>query len=230
MTRTGGRTTHRTTLLPTADEPPVTVGRLPAREAAEHELSKPIYHEHDPGLAQRAWNAFWEWIEGLFATASRAAPGGVLGLVVIVLFVIALAAALWWRLGAPRRAATSGAALFGERPHSAAEHRACAESFARANEWTQAVQERMRALVRGLEERALLDPRPGRTADEAAAEAARALPAHTVELHSAARGFDEVTYGERTATEAEYQRLCALDLAIEAAKPTLSDTPRGAGA
>ena len=35
----------------------------------------------------------------------------------------------------------------------------------------------MRAIVRSLEERALLDLRPGRTADEAAAEAGRSLPA-----------------------------------------------------
>ena len=34
----------------------------------------------------------------------------------------------------------------------------------------------MRAIVRSLEERALLDPRPGRTADEAAAEAGRTAP------------------------------------------------------
>ena len=58
----------------------------------------------------------------------------------------------------------------------------------------------MRAIVRSLEERALLDPRPGRTADEAAAEAGRALPAHADRLRAAARDFDDVTYGGRTAT------------------------------
>jgi hypothetical protein len=33
---------------------PVTTPRLPAREDAERELSRPEYHQHDPPLYQRA--------------------------------------------------------------------------------------------------------------------------------------------------------------------------------
>ncbi len=80
----------------------------------------------------------------------------------------------------------------------------------------------MRALVRALEDRAVLDPRPGRTADEAATEAGRSLPAHASRLRAAARVFDDVTYGGRTADAAAYQRLCALDRDIETAKPLLA--------
>ncbi|MFE6890142.1 DUF4129 domain-containing protein [Streptomyces sp. NPDC057694] len=204
------------------DEPPVTISRDPAREAAEHELSKPAYHQNDPSWYMRALNKFWEWIDKLLSAASGATPGGAVGLIVIVLAIVAVAAALWWRLGTPHRAPTSTARLFDDRPRSAAEHRAAAEAHAAQGHWNQAVQERMRALVRSLEERALLDPRPGRTADEAATEASRALPQHTDGLRAAARDFDDVTYGGRSATPEMYQRLTALDTEAERTAPSLA--------
>ncbi|MCX4454518.1 DUF4129 domain-containing protein [Streptomyces sp. NBC_01340] len=210
--------------LPRGDEPPVTIPRDPAREAAKRELSKRMYHENDPSPVQRALNAFWDWVDKLFGAASTATPGGALGLVVIVVAVLAVVAALWWRLGTPHRTPTSSAALFDDRPRSAAEHRAAAEAHAAQGHWNQAVQERMRAVVRSLEERALLDPRPGRTADEAAAEAGRTLPSHTDRLRAAARDFDEVTYGGRAAGSDTYQRLTELDRAIERTKPVLTSS------
>ncbi|NUV57053.1 DUF4129 domain-containing protein [Streptomyces coelicolor] len=204
------------------DEPPVTLPRDPAREAARRELSKQMYHENDPSWLQRALEAFWDWVDDLLGAASTATPGGALGLVVIVVAALAVGAALWWRLGIPRRRPVSAPALFDDRPRSAAEHRAAAEAHAAQGHWNQAVQERMRAVVRALEERALLDPRPGRTADEAAAEAGRALPAHSDRLRTAARDFDDVTYGGRTASEDTYRGLAALDGDLERAKPALA--------
>ncbi|MEV7067480.1 DUF4129 domain-containing protein [Streptomyces collinus] len=205
-----------------ADEPPLTTPRDPAREAARRELSKRMYHENDPSLFQRALDAFWDWLGKLLNAASTATPGGTLGLVVVILAVIAVLAALWWRLGTPRRQPTSSATLFDDRPRSAADHRATAEAHAAQGHWNQAVQERMRALVRALEERALLDVRPGRTADEAAAEAGRALPAHADRLRTAARDFDDVTYGGRSATEESYHRIAELDRDLERTKPQLA--------
>ncbi|GAA2576509.1 DUF4129 domain-containing protein [Streptomyces roseoviolaceus] len=204
------------------DEPPLTTPRDPAREAARRELSKRMYHENDPSLFQRALDAIWEWLGKLFNAASSATPGGTLGLVVIILAVVAVLGALWWRLGTPRRQPTSSTALFDDRPRSASDHRAAAEAHAAQGHWNQAVQERMRALVRALEERALLDVRPGRTADEAAAEAGRALPAHTDRLRAASRDFDDVTYGGRSATEQSYHRIAELDRDLERTKPQLA--------
>ncbi|MEV5731214.1 MULTISPECIES: DUF4129 domain-containing protein [Streptomyces] len=203
------------------DEPPLTIPRDPAREAARRELSKRMYHEDDPGLLQRAFNAFWDWVGDVFSAASAATPGGMAGLVVLILAVVAVLAALWWRLGTPRRRPASTAALFDDRPRSAAEHRATAEAHAAQGHWNQALQERMRAIVRSLEERALLDARPGRTADEAAAEAGRALPSHADRLRAAARDFDDVTYGGRTAIQPTYQRIADLDHDLERTKPQL---------
>lgn len=212
--------------LPRGGTPPVTTPREAAREAARRELSKRMYHENDPGLVQRALNAFWDWVDRLFGAASAATPGGTLGLVVIVLAVAAVVAALWWRLGTPHRTPASSAALFDDRPRSAAEHRAAAEAHAAQGHWNQAVQERMRAIVRSLEERALLDPRPGRTADEAAAEASRSLPAHTDRLRASARDFDDITYGGRSGDTRPYQRLTELDRDLERTRPVLADNAR----
>ncbi|MFF7645861.1 DUF4129 domain-containing protein [Streptomyces canus] len=206
------------------DEPPLTIPRDPAREAARRELAKRMYHENDPSWFQRALNAFWDWVGKLFNAASSATPGGALGLVVVIAAIVLVVGALWWRLGTPRRGPASSAALFDDRPRSAADHRAAADAHAAQGHWNQAVQERMRAIVRSLEERALLDVRPGRTADEAAAEAGRALPSHTDRLRSAARDFDDVTYGGRAATEQSYDRIAELDRALERTKPVLANS------
>ncbi|MEU5402075.1 DUF4129 domain-containing protein [Streptomyces sp. NPDC005963] len=203
------------------DDMPVDTPRTPAREAAERELSKPEYHENDPNLLQRAIDRFWEWI-GDVLTFSATTPGGIVGVTVIVLVVLALLFALWKRLGPPHRALRSTVPLFADSPRSAAEHRAAADAHAALNEWAPAVQERMRAIVRSLEERALLDPRPGRTANEAAAEASLSLPAHSQGLHFAATAFDEVTYGGRTGSHDTHLRLLELDTALESARPRLT--------
>lgn len=102
MSGAGGTTTARL-LIHASSDVPVDTPRVPAREAAKHELSHPMYHENDPNLLQRGLDRFWGWLGDLFATASNAAPGGPLGLIVLVLVVLGLAVALWWRLGTPQR-------------------------------------------------------------------------------------------------------------------------------
>ncbi|MDA5286417.1 DUF4129 domain-containing protein [Streptomyces sp. Isolate_45] len=220
---TGGLiVTGATALLPGAETPPLTTPREAAREAAERELAKRAYHEDDPGLFERGLERFWDWIADLFDGASSVTPGGGFGLLAVALLVVLAVAALWWRLGTPRRTATGTGVLFDDGLRGAADHRTAADAHAAAGRWTEAVQERMRAVVRSLEERTLLDPRPGRTADEAAAEASVSLPAHAGDLRAAARTFDDVTYGGRTADADTYARLRTLDLTLERTKPLLT--------
>ncbi|MER6984604.1 hypothetical protein ABT317_48590, partial [Streptomyces carpinensis] len=92
-------------------EPPVTVPRDPAREAARRELSKRLYHENDPSWPHRALDHFWDWVDKLFNSASAASPGGTVGLVVVIVAVLAVLGALWWRLGTPHRTPASAPAL-----------------------------------------------------------------------------------------------------------------------
>ncbi|GGO97324.1 DUF4129 domain-containing protein [Wenjunlia tyrosinilytica] len=206
------------------DDLPVTIPRDPAREAAERELSKPIYHEHDPNLVQRAIDWFWNRVGSLLDAAAGATPGGWVGLLVVAVLVVIALIALRLHLGRIRTPGGEREAVFDTRPRTAAEHRAASEAHAARDEWDDAVRERMRAIVRGLEERALLDPRPGRTADEAANEAGRSLPDLRTRLRAAARAFDDVSYGGRHATENAYRELRELDTDLERARPRLTTT------
>jgi hypothetical protein len=97
--------------------------------------------------------------------------------------------------------------------------RAAAEAAAAAGDWTLALQERFRAVVRGLEERTVIEPRPGWTAAEAAAGAGRALPDLAEQLRAGASRFDGVTYGGRRADAAAYQQIAALDAAVVESRP-----------
>ncbi|MGW2251406.1 DUF4129 domain-containing protein [Kitasatospora sp. NPDC001660] len=208
---------------------PVTVPRDPARDAARDELLNADYHRHDPSLVQRVL----EWLNGRFYDALNSISGtgtsGTTGLVFFLVVAVLIAAALWWRLGAPKRAARTALDVYGTAgPRTADQHRAAAERHAAAGQWADAVREQMRALVRALEQRTLLDTRPGRTADEAADEAGRALPEHAPALAAAARAFDDIAFGERTADRAAYQSLRDLDQALERTRPTLAQAPGGA--
>ncbi|MFF2045793.1 DUF4129 domain-containing protein [Kitasatospora sp. NPDC058170] len=205
---------------------PVTIPRDPARDAARDELLKADYHRHDPSLQERVL----DWIGDRLGDALDAVAGngtsGTTGLVLFLVIAVLIGGALWWRLGAPKRAARTVQPVFGTAgPRSAAQYRAEAEAHAAAGRWPQAVREQMRALVRALEERTLLDTRPGRTADEAAAEAGRALPEHAAALAAAARSFDDIAYGERTADQAAYRLLHDLDRALERTRPALAPVP-----
>ncbi|MGW6919042.1 DUF4129 domain-containing protein [Kitasatospora sp. NPDC054939] len=210
---------------------PITVPRDPAREAAEQELVKADYHRHDPNLLERLFDWFTDRLDEALGALAGDGVDGTTGLILFGVVAVIVAGAVWWRLGAPRRAARSEFAVFGRTgPRTAAEHRAEADLHAAAGRWAEAVREQMRAIVRGLEERTLLDPRPGRTADEAAAEAGRALPEHAAALAAAARTFDDIAYGERTADQAAHQLLRDLDRALERARPAAAAAPVPAGA
>ncbi|MFG2212899.1 DUF4129 domain-containing protein [Streptomyces sp. NPDC048638] len=220
---TGGNSAALGRLMADGDDDiPVRVPRLPAREAAERELSDPRYHQHDPNPVQQALNWFWDRVDGLFTAAADATPGGWIGLLAVVAVVVLLIGALRLRLGALRRTPSTGGTLFTDVPRTAMEHRSAADRLAAGGQWNQAVQERMRAIVLALEERALLTPGPGRTADEAAAAAGRAFPTHAGRLSAAARAFDDVVYGGRPGTEREYALLTALDTDLQHAKPHLA--------
>ncbi|GAA2157560.1 hypothetical protein GCM10009760_59840 [Kitasatospora kazusensis] len=202
---------------------PVTVPRDAARDAARRELLNPAYHRHDPSVTQRVMSWLGDQLDRALNHLGSAAPSGTTGLLLFLVVAVVIGAALWWRLGAPRRETRAAAALFAsDGPRTAAGHRRTAADHAAAAEWSEAVREQMRALVRALEERTLLDARPGRTADEAAAEAGRALPAHAAALATAARTFDDIAFGERTADQAAYRSLVELDRALAAATPVLT--------
>ena len=133
-----------------------------------------------------------------------------------------------WRSSACSSRCWCGGGLFAGRERTAAEHRAAAERLAAAGDWAEAIRERLRAIARDLEERAILDPLPGRTAAELAAAAARELPGLADGLAAAARLFDDVTYGGLPGSPEGYTRLVRLDEQVTATRPvTVGGGDRG---
>jgi hypothetical protein len=203
------------------DRVPVEIGREQAAALAREELAKQVYRDAGPGLVERLVRWLLDQAGRLLDGAAGVSPGGYSGLVVVLLLVAAAVVAVRLKIGPLGRGAAREEALFVGRTRTAAQHRAAADAHAAAGAWAEAVRERLRAVVRSLEERAVLDERPGRTADEAAADAGRALPSCAAGLRAAAVLFDEVWYGGRPAGPESYAVLRDLDAQVQAARPDL---------
>jgi Domain of unknown function (DUF4129) len=175
-----------------------------ARAAARRELSKGIYHRDDEPWPLRVFNAVQRWLDHLMHSVSRHAPGGGAGALALLLAAVALVAFVWWRVGFVRRTTSVPGAVLAGGARTSADLLRDAEAAAAAGQWDDAVIARMRALATAVEERGLVDPRPGRTADELAAEVAAALPVAAGATRSAATAFDAVAYGKRPAERRTY--------------------------
>lgn len=197
---------------------PIDIGRDEAREAAGRELADPAYAAARPSWFEQGVRWVLDHLTRVLDSTAAHSPGGYLGLVALGVLAVAAVVAIRWRIGAVARVATAADALFDSGPRSAAEHRRDADGFAARGAWAEALRARLRAIVRGLEERALLDARPGRTAAEAAAEAGAALPSCATDLRAAAGLFDDVWYGGRVATAEMDARMRAVDAAVVRAR------------
>lgn len=198
---------------------PPPIGRAAARELARRELAKSIYHRGDSVVA-RAWAEIVSQLDRLFGQANSALPGGWWALVALAVLAVIIVAVIVHRLG-PVSAAhrLRRATLVGGATASARDHRERARQLAADGNWARAIRESLRAIAQDLEERAILPPSAGRTADELAVEAGRALPAWADPLRSAARLFDDVCYGDRPGSPDGYARLRQLDADIHTARP-----------
>ncbi|ORA63976.1 DUF4129 domain-containing protein [Mycobacteroides franklinii] len=205
--------------------PTVDIDRDSAAEAAQRELAKPIY-EH-PSPPDRLINWLLEHLRYLEFRASEL-PGGWFTILVTTLIVIA-AVVLLVRI-ARRAVRTKGGTDFGlfeSGELTAAEHRAAAELAASQGDWASAIRHRLRAVARQLEERMILTPVPGRTANELSTDAARELPSLTTEFRSSAEIFNDVSYGDRPGTEQSYRKIADLDDHIRDAPVLVSSIEPG---
>ena len=197
------------------DRPPI--GRQEAADAARRELAHAIYR-NDSSWLDRLLIRILHWLAGASPDASGGAPSspGIAG-VAFLLLVVLLVTAVVWRGGRLQRNAKRPEVLDFDRTMTADDHRARANELAAAGSWREAVRERLRAVVRELEQRGLLDERPGRTATEIATEAGAALPAVAADLGVATRTFADVWYGDREATAATDAAMRAVDERLRAA-------------
>lgn len=200
-------------------EVPVEPDAATARRWAEIELSDPIYQDQ-PNLLQTVLSWLAERFADLQVTAADVDPR-VAAIVVTAVVAIAIVVALV--VAGPvrraRRTERPSVDVFGDDTRTAAELRASADALAAAGDWSGAVLDRFRALLRSLEERVVLDERPGRTAHEAAHEAGERLPTCAADLGDAARLFDDVCYGEALADAEDDARLRDLDRRVLAERP-----------
>ncbi|NKZ11779.1 DUF4129 domain-containing protein [Mycolicibacterium septicum DSM 44393] len=192
----------------------IEIDRDAAHDAAQNELTKPIYPRASPA------DQIGEWLRDLLyriTSAGSTIPGGWFTIsVLVILVVVAVVVAVRIARRTMRTARGADQALFGSQELSAAQHRSIAEQYAAQGDWSAAIRHRVRALARRLEETGVLDAVPGRTATELARDAAAALPALSTELFSAANTFNDVTYGERPGTESAYRAIAALDEVVPA--------------
>lgn len=198
-------------------EPPVLPDAPTARRWAVEELADPAYHRQE-SLLLRLVRWILEQFDGLPALG---VDPRVAALVVVGVLALGVLVALWVA-GPVRRSRRVGArsVLAHDDRRGAAQLRAAADAAAATGDWSLAVAERFRAVVRDLEERAVLDERPGRTALEVAAEAGTVLPSVAADLRAAADAFDDVVYGQREAGAEHDAMLRAVDQRVRAARRT----------
>lgn len=191
-----------------------------AREAVQEELRRREYVEAQPSLVTRFLRWVGEALGDLLDSAAGVAPGGLLGALALLVLLGLFVAVVLARLGPLSRGSAAAPLFEGSRTMSAADHRRLAESAATEGRFAEAVRERLRAVVRELEARGALDPRPGRTAGEVARDAGAAVPALAEDLSRATTLFDEVWYGGRPADASSYAVLVAVDEKVGAARLT----------
>ena len=206
--------------LVTAAEPPVRPDGPTARRWAQEELLNPVYHQQESLLTR-----LLTWLRHLFDGLHGVAlpPRGALLVAAGVVLLVVLVAL--WVAGPVRRSrrTRSDPVLVPTDRRTAQQLRAAADAAAAVGDFSTAVAERFRAVVRDLEDRAVLDERPGRTADEAARDAGRLLPEVATDLLRAGRLFDDVLYGGRVASRADDDGLRATDEAVRAARRAAPD-------
>lgn len=211
--------------LLTAAEP---ITRDGAREQARDELERSVYDEAQPSLILRAIEKVIEFVSDLLNRASSATPGGGFGLLTIAI-LLAVGVFVLLRLGPLRRPQTAAGGLDVPAAVTAQELRAAAESFAGQGRWAEAVRARLRAVVRQLEDRTLIEPRPGRTATEVARDAGAIAPALRQPLDAAAATFNEIWYGDRKADQSDYRTVVDLDDALQRYRPGAQAAPAPQG-
>jgi hypothetical protein len=204
-------------LVLVAGPQPLSPEREEARRAAAEELAHREYQAARPSLFSQAVSWLLEQLDRVRVPQG---PGPSLVLVLVVAAVVALIVLAVVRAGRIRtNRLPAPDDLFAGTVLTAADHRSAADRHAAAGSWGEAVLERFRAVVRELEERAVLVPLPARTAEEAATEAARWLPALAPDLAAAARLFNEVRYGGRGGDRDADESLRRLDEAVRRARP-----------
>ncbi|WP_254431289.1 DUF4129 domain-containing protein [Agromyces sp. Marseille-P2726] len=191
-----------------------------ARRWLEEELAKPEYQNAKPSAFDLAMLAVRDWIASLFEGAVGL-PTPVLWLLGVLLVVVLVVVGLLV-FGVPRlrRRRPAPAPLFDDGDlRDLTTLRRAAAAAAASGDWPLAIEERFRALVRGMVERDLVRVHPGSTAHGIADAAARRFPGEAEGLRAAAVDFDAVRYLGRAGSSEAYARVTELEQRLAQTAP-----------
>jgi hypothetical protein len=203
--------------------PSIDIDRDAAHQAAQEELKKPIYSKGS--VEQQLVDWLNEQIYRLLQKTSSLPGGWITATVLFILLAIAIIVAVSIVRRTMRTKRGGDHLLFESTQLTAAQHRATAENYAAEGNWAAAIRHRLRAVARQLEETGVLNPAPGRTANELARDAGVALTHLDGELSQAATAFNDVTYGEQPGTQSAYQMIVDLDDHLRSRVPGLAAAP-----
>ncbi|WP_163572982.1 DUF4129 domain-containing protein [Fodinicola feengrottensis] len=171
-----------------------------------------------------------DWLSRHLSPGTQGSAANNWLLLIVVVAVFLLVAVLIWRYGLPAKTIRGGEPELKLGTGTADSHTNLADRYAADGRYAEAVRERLRAIVRSLEQRDLLDPRPGRTVTEIVAAVRRSLPDATDRLREGAQLFSDIWYGSRTASAADDATMREVFATVAAAKPSVStDELVGAG-
>jgi hypothetical protein len=185
-------------LLAALANPAGPIGGPAARRAAQLELRKAQYHRDDPTIVTRVL----DWLGDRLNSVVSGTPSGSATLVLLAILVAVIAFALI-RAGRPRRLARAAALADPLAADALTDHRRLAAEFEAQGRLADALREWLRAVVQTIEDRGVLDARPGRTGAAVAREAGAVMPAIRTRLDDAVDTFDAVWFGHREATPAD---------------------------
>lgn len=202
-----------------------------ARRRTLEELSKGEYDD-SPGFVAWLLQTLEDWLAGILDGVDGSSPLQA-GLAILIVIALVVATVLVLRrTGLLRRghALAVDVELDAEPVLCAEELRAASRRAVDAGRTDDGTVLALRALVRDLEERTLLDVAAGMTAHEAARDAAVSFPDLQGRLDRAAAAFDTAAYSQRTASPKQAEDLLRLAEYIAEASPDLSRAAEAAGA
>lgn len=201
-----------------------------ARRRMLEELSKSEYDD-SPGFIPWLLGLLESWLMDVLAgiDGSSTAQAGLFILFIVVVAVIAVL--VMRRTGMIRRSTSLSVETALDTPEvlTAVELRAAARDAVSAGRLDDATVLAVRALVRDLDERTLLDVTAGMTAHEAAEAASGPFPELRGRLQLAARSFDTAAYSFRSVSAKQAEDVVRLTEYIAESTPDLTEHLQAAG-
>lgn len=195
-------------------EIPIDIDGETARNLAQTELSKGKYHPVPSWVSD-----VYRWLEDSLSDLIRrlengegnGASQGVT--LLIVLLLIGALVLLIWRVGIPRLSSRhrSDAKVSLDERLSPSDYRQRASEAANAGDFSAALLELFRAMVRDLEVHTIIRPRASRTALETARIISTVMPEASADVLQVAGWFNDVAYGRQPATPDQYGLAQKLD-------------------